>query len=78
MIAQTCRDEMRALAALYTATTGSSLSAISRKYYGKSGFLPRFVAGDASMSIDKYDRIMGQIRDDLTELAAKNGDRRHA
>ena len=78
MIDQTCRDEMRALAALYTATTGSSLSAISRKYYGKSGFLSDFVAGTKTMSIKKYDKIMSQIRDDLTELAAKNGDRRHA
>jgi hypothetical protein len=45
--------------------TGRSISAISRDYYGQSGFLAQFIAGKTTMQIKKYDEVMGKIRDGM-------------
>ena len=78
MIGPICRDEMRALTTAYTKATGRNLSQISRKYYGKSGFLARFLAGTSSMEIATFDSIMNQIRADLLGIERPEALRRAA
>ena len=68
MIGPICREEMRTLTSAYSEATGRSIDAISRKYYGKSGFLAKFIAGKMSMKISIYDRIMDDMRADLAAL----------
>lgn len=70
MIEPICREEMRALTAEYAKATGLTISAISRKHYGKSGFLTSFLSGEKTMFFKVYDRIMGDIRAELAALAS--------
>ena len=71
MIGPICREEMRVLTAAYAKITGRGLAAISRKYYGNSRFLSRFIAGDVSMEIKTFDELTERIRADLSVMAAR-------
>lgn len=62
MIAKTCRDNLAALVRAYRAGTGASMSAVSKKFYGNGGFLPSYLAGAQSMSIEKYEAVVEKIK----------------
>lgn len=62
MIAQTCRDNLLAIAGAYAKATGSSLPYVSRKFYGNVTFLDEFKSGDATISLKKFDLMVAEFR----------------
>lgn len=64
MIAKTCRENLGALVRAFRASTGMSMSAVSKKYYGNGGFLASYLAGRQSMSLEKYETVVNKIRAD--------------
>ena len=73
MLGPRCRKELRVLTTAFTEATGRSLSAISKEYYGKSSFLGKFLDGETTMGIKKYDELTEKIRTDLDALSARRG-----
>lgn len=69
MIAQCCRDNLRALVREYRKKTGLSLSQVSKRYYGNAGFLEAFLAGKQSMSLNKFDQVFQGLAADWPEEA---------
>lgn len=63
MIAKILRENLLTLAKAYAKATGSTLPAVSKRFYGNVGFFADFRAGDASISIDKYEVVVGQFID---------------
>jgi len=59
MLSATCRDNLKALTQAYAKANGQKVSVVSRRIYGTSGFLEDFFSGARSMSVDKYDEILG-------------------
>ena len=58
MIAKILRDNLVTLAKTYAKATGSTLAAVSKRFYGNEGFFADFRAGETSISIDKYDAVV--------------------
>lgn len=69
-VAATCRTNLRLIVAAYRQATGSSLSAVSKAFYGNAGFLDSFLKGTQSMSIDKYETVVTNLRTKWPENAA--------
>lgn len=69
MISTICRDNLKAIAQAYGKATGQSVTAISKEFYGNSAFLPKFFSGTQSISIDKYDNMIGLFLRDWPEDA---------
>lgn len=61
MFSTICRDNLKAVVKAYGQATGQGVTAISKKFYGNSAFLPAFFAGDQSISIDKLDGMFKAI-----------------
>jgi hypothetical protein len=64
MIAETLRENLILIASAYAKATRTTLSYVSKRFYGKTAFLADFKRGDCSISIDKYDQIVTAIQDD--------------
>lgn len=62
MIEPDARANLVRIAKAYAKATGSTLSAVSRKFYGKAAFLEDFGAGRCSMTFSNFDRLLGALR----------------
>lgn len=72
MIEKKCREDLRALTTAWCEATGRTLTAASRKFYGKSRVFPDFLKGAGSMSIRAFDQSMAKMQADLTRLAGSS------
>lgn len=61
MIAKTARKNLLAIARAYANATGTTIPAVSRKFYGKSGFLTDFSAGRQSITLSKMEEIIREF-----------------
>jgi hypothetical protein len=64
MIAATLRENLTVIAKAYARATGGSLSRTSKLFYGNASFFEDFQKGRVSVSVDKYDAILGRFRDE--------------
>ena len=62
MFADVCRKNLQAIVAAYRQATGLSVSVVSARFYGNAGFLPAFFAGTKTVSLDKFDDMIGHLR----------------
>lgn len=69
MIADVLRANLMALATTYADATGCELSAVSKRFYGHTAFFDSFKTGDMSISIDKYEKVVAQLRQDWPQGA---------
>ncbi len=61
--AKTTRQNVQLIVDAYRSATNTSLSFVSKRFYGNAGFLERFLNGEHSMSIDKLERMVDDLRD---------------
>lgn len=64
MIAKTCRENLLAIATAYARARGLTIAQVSKKFYGKGSFLAELRKNKRSVSIDKFDELIDQFRDD--------------
>lgn len=62
MDAKLARENLKALVRTYCRATGRSLPQASKEFYGNTIFFDAFFRGEKSMSIDKYEQIVSQLR----------------
>lgn len=62
MIEATARANLLRIAKAYAKATGSTLSTVSREFYGKAAFLQDFGGGRCSMTLSNYDRLLADFR----------------
>lgn len=62
MIAETTRQNVKLIVTAYRKATRTSLSVVSKRFYGNAAFLEAFFAGKQSISIDKLDRMIEDMR----------------
>ncbi len=62
MFEKTCRDNLTKIAKAYAAATDLSLSTVSRKFHGNQAFLSDYIQGNISITISKYDEMLGAFR----------------
>lgn len=58
MIERTARKNLIKIAKAYAKATGTTLSAVSRKFYGKHGFLADFAKGKQSITLSNIERMV--------------------
>ena len=64
MLIQTiCRNNLMAIATVYAKATGQSLGAVSKMVYGQSAFLRQFRTGKSTISLRKYDEVIGYFQE---------------
>ena len=56
--AKATRQNVQTIVDAYRAATNTSLSFVSKRFYGNAGFLEGFLNSEQSMSIDKLDRLI--------------------
>lgn len=61
MIASVLRKNLRQIVASYRKATGTTLSQVSKRFYGNASFLEAFFAGEQSISLNKFDEMLAQI-----------------
>lgn len=65
------RAGLLAIAGAYAKATRTSLSAVSRKFYGKASFLTDLKTKRQSISVRTVSRILDQFRDEWPEGVAR-------
>ena len=62
--AATCRENLIAIATAYAAARKKpmTLAQVSRKFYGNASFLDSFATGKMTITIDKYDEMIGKFK----------------
>jgi hypothetical protein len=61
MIEKALRENVRIIVRAYAKATGQPISQISREFYGNSGFLDRFFAGEQSVRLSKIDKMLERL-----------------
>lgn len=61
MIIETLRENLVTVAKAYARATGSTLGKTSKQFYGNGSFFEDFQKGRVSISVDKYDAILGKF-----------------
>lgn len=61
MFAQTCRDNLLALASAYAKARGIQLDSVSKRFYGNRAFLRDLKAKTVTVSIDKFDAVVAKL-----------------
>lgn len=62
MIERTARANLIRIATVYAKATDSTLSTVSRRFYGKAQFLKDFKRGKVSMTLSNFDRLLAAFR----------------
>lgn len=62
MFAKTCRQNLLTLISAFAKATGSTASAVGRRFYGSGDFIEQYRRGARSISIDRYDDMIAAIR----------------
>ena len=68
-VAKTCRDNLIAIVTAYARASGLTITQVSKKFYGKGSFVAEFKRGARSVSVDKFDELVAQFRDDWPDGA---------
>lgn len=67
MIEPSARRNLIRIATVYAKATGLTLSAVSRKFYGKAAFLADFKSGSQSITFSNMDRLLKAFRKNWPE-----------
>jgi hypothetical protein len=63
------RANLLSIVAVYRRATGKRLSAVSRRFYGNAAFLKEYSRGRQSISLDKLDNVLDNLRKEWPENA---------
>ncbi len=62
MIVPPLQKDLIAIATAYAKATGLKMAQVSKKFYGNSAFFAEFKRGSRSISIHKFDEMVGQFQ----------------
>jgi hypothetical protein len=62
VVTETIRSNLKAIVAAYRQATGTSLSKVSKDFYGNGNFFDQFFKGEVSISLSRLDEMLVKFR----------------